>query len=331
MKWTTWILFAASLGLLLAVGVMVSRQANRSAGEQFSAIQKRIAQGNYDRERTIANLDQVLARAQSERLTELQSDIRLARGKLLMQVGAFDRARNDLMIVLDGGQGGRGVERLLVELEERAGDYRAGLARLSKMLEADSTHAEDWVMKGELCRQAGEKTLSTEKQTVAKVLAPESAAIATPLLELAAALDPTDAKRVAVEHDLRGLFGFALEREGEEALVAADATSRDFATAREALSRSFVLKFDARPFATLVELLRRAGHNTEAVDLCTAGLRIPAVRGDARVTKVLVDAVTDLDRPKFAGTVTAQWITRDQAMSAEFYLGCCRVMYRAEE
>ena len=286
-------LFAASLLLLLAVGVMVSRQASRTPEAEFAAIEKRIAQGNIDIERTIANLDQVLARAQNARSTELQNKVRVARGKLLMRVGAFERARNDLKIVLDAGYDERAVERLLVELEQRAGDSRAALARLSHILEVDPGHGEDWARKGELCRQAGDKMLSTEKASLAKVLAPESTAKALPLIELASALDPTDPKRVAVGHDLRQLFGFTLEKEGEEALVSADTCSRDFATARDAFARSFAMRFDAQAFGTLFELLRRAGHNTEAVDLCTAAMRVPAVRSDARVTMLLMDALTE--------------------------------------
>ena len=175
----------------------------------------------------------------------MAGDIRLARGKLLMQVGAFERARNDLTIVWEERHGDRAVERLLVELEQRAGDYRAALLRIMHLIELDGTHAEDWRTKGELHRAAAEKAISQCKEVLSKVLVPENAGKATVLLDRAAALDPKDPRRVSIGHDMRDLFEFTNEDQAERALSTADAASRDMADARAALAHSLVLAFDA--------------------------------------------------------------------------------------
>src|SRR4051812_7139630 len=211
MKWTTWILSLCSLGLLLAVGLMVFRQARQTPREEFRRVQQRMAHGGFDREQTIANLNEALVNAEDARDVDLSNEIRLARGKLLMQVGAFERARNDLTVVWEARGGDQTVERLLVDLEQRAGDYRAALLRVGHLIEADASQAADWRTKGDLHRAAADKSLEQRKQAMSKVLIPDSAAKANALLDRAAALDPSDPRRVAIGRDLHDLFRFADE------------------------------------------------------------------------------------------------------------------------
>jgi tetratricopeptide (TPR) repeat protein len=331
MKWTSWMLLAASLGLLLAVGLMVARQSRQTPREEFKAIERRVSQGNYDRERTISQFNQVLIRAEDARDSELAGDIRLARGRLLMQVGSFERARNDLTIVWEERRGDRTVERLLVDLERRAGDYRASLQRIDHLLEADPTHAEDWRTKGDLHRAAAEKSIAQYEEISAKNLVPDVTAKVSALLEHMSGLDPEDPRRVSIGHDLRDMFDYANEQLGERALSTADAASRDFSEARRALSRSLVLQFDAGALASLVEILKRAGHTTEAIDLCTAAWRVPAVRSEARMATFMVEALSELGRPRHASDVATYWINRGVPMTSEFYLDCCRLLAQSRQ
>src|SRR6185295_8942424 len=113
MRWTTWCLFLVAMACLTAVGVMVSRQTQATPTDFFRTVQQRIAEGRYDKEQSLANLDIALEGALGAHDAGLEGEIRLARGRLLMSLGAYERARTDLDRVLELRAGDRSIERLL--------------------------------------------------------------------------------------------------------------------------------------------------------------------------------------------------------------------------
>lgn len=330
MKWTTWILFAAAMAVLLALAAMVTRQRGRTTVELFANIELRLADKSYDQEQVLSDLDLALAEARAAHDAGLAARILLTRGKLLMQIGAFERARADLQTVYAERNGELAIGDLLVELATRAGDYRAGLARVKEELDRDPSYGRGWAQCGKLHRRAAEKTVAQCTALVERALVPEDAQMARAWIERSSALDPLDPERVAMSHRLRTLLGSDDEGLIEEVLKSCDAASRETREARTALARSLALAFDVEAFTSLLELFARAGHREESLLLGQCGERIQAVRESLPTAAFLVRELARDGRFRSAAQVAQPWLNRKLPASAQFFLDCCRALYSAQ-
>jgi len=317
MRWPTWTLLIAALALLAIVGAMVSRQSQVTPEEFLAAVEKRIEDGRYDREQTLQNLDQVLARAREAGDPDLETRVLLRRGRLLMDLGAFDRARTDLFAVAEKRPEDRDVESDLIDLDTRAGDFAAAEVRVRRGLEHEPDSLMAWTRLGRLHRLAAERSEATATELVARLLAPDELSEARELLARSAALDAEDLERPAIGERLRVLL-----RDEEESLQdilrAADRASADSAKARQAYARALRCGVDAEPLAGLLDLFGRAGRRDLAADLAMASLRFDAMRTDVVVARSLLESLEELGRYRFASELARQWSLRRVPLDAEF-------------
>src|SRR5687767_15813873 len=108
-----------ALGALgLAVGAWL-RDPDRTPAEEFALVERRIAAGLYDQQQSLASLDRALLRAHDVGDLELADRVLLARGRLLLELTAYDRARADLVQVLERRGSDPALEEVLIELEAR--------------------------------------------------------------------------------------------------------------------------------------------------------------------------------------------------------------------
>ncbi len=331
MKWTTWILFALAVALVTGVLAMVTRQSNSTPEDFFATVQSRMSSGRYDREQAVENLDQVLESAQEGGDSELAARVRLLRGQTLRDMGAYERARADFLAVAALRPADPAVEEDLVELEQRAGDYHAALARAQRMIDRDPSRAHPRVLLGRLHRLAGDKALARGRESLGKTLVPSANEQANDFLTRSVALDPKDPRRIAIAHRLRDLLRSADPGVIEEVLDAADAASAELEAARAAWTDSLEHGVEPEAFAGLVDLFERAGQTVRAVDLATTTVRFPSMHSNPEFARTLMHALSDLGRWRFASEIAAQWGTRSTNVPADFLLECCEVLWRGDK
>ncbi len=317
MRWPTWTLLFAALALLAIVGAMVSRQSRVTPEEFLAIVEGRIEDGRYDREQTLQNLDQVLARAREASDVSLETHVLLRRGRLLMELGAFDRARTDLLAVAEKRPQDREVEADLIDLDTRAGDFAAAEVRVRRGLEHEPESALAWTRLGRLHRLASASSERTAIELIGRHLAPDELGEARGLIARSSALDVEDLERPAIAERLRRIL-----RDEEESLQdilrATDRAAVDSTKARQAYARALQCGVDAEPLAGLLELFGRAGRRDLAADLAMASMRFDAIRTDVVVARALLESLEELGRYRFASELARQWSLRRVPLDAEF-------------
>ena len=123
MNWPTKIFFALVIALVVSLVAMVSRERLRTPGEVLQEVQAELAREGHDSRALLRRLTSALDRAESSdqsspALRELCADLRIARGRILLGLGATGEARSDFEKVLsDYRSGDVDVRRLLVDTE----------------------------------------------------------------------------------------------------------------------------------------------------------------------------------------------------------------------
>ncbi len=330
MKVTSWILFGLAVVLTLGVLAMITRQAKMTPKEHFVLVEERARKGFSDREQTIANLDQVLDRAIDVGDVELATQVQLSRGRALMELGAFDRARDDLSAVAAARPGDVAVENDLAELEARSGDYRAAQDRVSRMIQRDPSNLSAYVRLGRLHQQAAERTVARTLEVLNRSLVPENSERARELLENSTALLPGDPRRVALSDELRELMSGGDDTLLQDAINAADFACQDMDAARDAFTRSLERGSDPEAIAGLISLYQRARHTSLGVDLGTTTVRMGAVRSNPEFGRALLSGLVELGRERYAADLALTWVRGQTPISGEFCAECCAVLYRAK-
>ncbi|MBL8860667.1 MAG: hypothetical protein JNK02_01530 [Planctomycetes bacterium] len=330
MRWTTWTLSLAAVALLVVVGTMVSRQSRVTPEEFLQAVERRIEDGRYDREQTLLNLDQVLERARAAADPELETRVLARRGRLLMELGAWDRARRDLLAVAERRPDDREVENALVELETRAGDFAAAEARVRRELEREPESPTAWTRLGRLHRLTAQKHEATAVELMARRLAPDDLRAAQRSALRAAALDAGDLARPALFEELRKILRDEQEDLFQQVLRSLDRASESAAEARDAYARALGPGLAPEPLAGLLQLFAQAGRPDLAADLASSTLRYDVLRSDVPVARALLESLEELGRFRYGSELARQWTLRKAPLDGAFLSLLARIAYAAE-
>jgi len=331
MKLGTWLFLLLTAGLLLAGGAAVLRNRNETPDTAFQNVQKQIAKGHSSVEEILEGLEDALKFAERAGDSGTATEIRRTRGRVLLDLGAHDQARRDFETVLDVVGNDYEIEGLLVELERRAGNLEAAIARVERRLEQDESEGEVWVQAADVYVSSADQRIENCLASLARVLVTQDEARAAELLQRGAALDPSDPLRVAVGHDLWQLFAADADRKRQEALAAMDAASEDLRRARQAYSRSLELAADPRAVAGLLEILARSRHHDETLDLGIASLPFGDVQNDPDTALILIRTLRESGHLSFAAEFATGWaLNEDTAPNAELYAECCRTLLENE-
>ncbi len=331
MKLSNWILFGLALALVLGVLAMVARQAKMTPTEFFAIVEERAKKGTADREQTIANLDQVLDRATDVGDVELGTRAQLLRGLTLMDLGAYDRARDDLSAVAAARPGDIAVENDLAELEARSGDFRAAQERVAKMIQRDPSNLSAYVRLGRLHQQAADRTIARTLEILNRSLIPENSARARVLLENSTALMPGDPRRVALSDELRLMLAGGTPGMLEDAINSADQACADLDAARQAFTSSLEHGVEPEALAALITLFERAQKTPLGVDLGTVTLRMAALRQNPGFQKALLAGLVELGRMRYAADLAQLWTDDKQPnVSADLYAESCVIFWETK-
>ena len=329
MKWSSWILFALSLTLLFGVAAMVTRQSSTSAAEHYALVKARASQGVLDREQALMNLDQCLRQAEDEGDAELAADIRRERGQLLVELGAFDRARADLTLVANLRPSDADVARALVELELAAGSFESARKRIDASLSASPESALLWSTLARAWRLEAESHLEACDAEHARRFAVEEARLQRRRSRLAAAIAKDDARRPALYARLQADLEANGETDGARILKLLDAAAACNHAALEAAARAVELGADVDALVLSMELAREAQDLDRLVALGLAAEKIPASRADSRRALLLLHALRAQGRTLLAADLAQAWMPLRADWPADFWRAACITLHEA--
>ena len=336
-----WALLVGS-GLFAAiVAATVTRENARPPEVELREVQDRMRRGRIDREEALSDLNHLVDRTTSSGDSRIAARTRLARARILMEIGAVGRAREDLQIVLGLGvlspEERRDVEDDLIDLDLRSDDRRDlqhGLQRVKDQIDRNPDDGAAWARKGALHLATAEGALDRGREVVNGRMLADAAERARGILDRLAAMDPADPRRAAVGRELSVVFGGGDERPCALALRAADAAAQDSEQARIALATS-LSDLGARPgtgsaLASLLELLDRAGRSEEASRLGIAVWRRIQSAGDVDAAMALARIRDRLGNGALAGDV-AKWILgRGGPIASSRLAELCDILYRGQ-
>jgi tetratricopeptide (TPR) repeat protein len=333
-----WILLLGAAALAAAVAAMATRESVRSSEEELRRVKEHLKRGRLDREEALSDLDRLIDRTLDSGDSAFVTQVRLARGRILMDIAAWDRAREDLQVALGlavlSPAERREVEDDLIGLDMRTLDYDKGLQRVKTLLDRDPRDGSAWARAGELHRAKAERSLVRAREVIESRLIAEDATRARGSLDRLGTMDPTDPRRPAVGHDLAALFEVGEEDRTQQILLLSDEAARENAQARTAfatgLSAPDALAGPGRALAGLFDLLSRAGHAEEAAQLGTCALRAMQARGDMDSVALFVRVLDGLDRQDYACDLARWLVDRGTPIAPELLLELSGLFYRAE-
>ncbi|MFN0008293.1 MAG: hypothetical protein ACKVXR_10320 [Planctomycetota bacterium] len=331
----SWIFLVGAVALAGAVAAMATREHARSPEEDLRDIHERLGRGKLDRDDALSGLDRLVERTLETGDPAFVAKLRISRGRLLMDIAAWDRAREDLQVAL-----GLGVlsdlerdeaEDDLIALHLRAGAHENALNLVKTLLDRDPGDASAWMRSGEIHRQKAEIQLVDARELIASRLVADEALQAEAELDRLAAMDPIDPKRPAASHALAARFEIGDEDRASRILRMALAAARENSQARMAFATSIAVKDPradpGRALAALIELLDRAGRSGDAAEVGTCGLRMLRSRGDTNGIGLLVDVLEKLGRKGYACEVGKRLVAMPNPIPPSRLLKLTRLFY----
>ena len=333
-----WMLLAGSAVLAAAVAAMATREGVRSPEEELRGIQERLTRGRIDRDDALTDLDRLVDRTLETGDPAFVARLRRARSRLLMDIAAWDRAREDLRVALGLGALSD-VERDeaeddLIRLYVRGEDYENGLNLVKSLLDRNPRDASAWMRSGDIHRAKAEIPLADARGLIESRLVADEALDAEAELARLAAMDPADPRRPAASHGLMARFEIGDEDRAQRILRLADAAARENAQARAAYATSLALKDPradpGRAIASLIELLQAAGRLEDAAEIGTCGLRMMQARGDASSIGLFVDVLEELGRTGYACEVGGRLVRMNGPVAPGRLLELTKLFYANE-
>ncbi|HZO10425.1 MAG TPA: hypothetical protein VFC77_13650, partial [Myxococcota bacterium] len=333
-----WVLLVGSATLAAAVAAMATREGARSPEEELRGIQERLSRGRIDREDALSDLDRLVDRTLETGDPAFVAKLRLSRGRLLMDIAAWERAREDLRVALGLGVlsdvESHEAEDDLIGLHVRAGDYENGLNLVKSRLDRDPRDGSAWMRSGEIHRAKAEIPLASARDLIGSRLVADEALAAEEELDHLAAMDPSDPERPAASHALAALFDLGDEDRALRILRLADAAARENAQARTAYATSLAVKDPradpGRALGSLMELLDRAGRSGDAAEIGTCGLRMMQTRSDATSMGILVDVLEKLGRTGYACEIGRRLVAMSRPVAPSRLLELTHLFYEHE-
>jgi len=329
MKWSSWILYAGALVLVFAVIAMVTRQATSTPEEVFSAVQQRIARGVHDKEQILLNLDHCLQLASQSDKKDLEAEIRRERGAILVELGAYDRARADLTAVVQHAPKDQKAIRALLELELRAREWAVARGRLEDQLRNQPDDAAAWSIYARAWRLEAEDRVAKCKQLVDRSLAAEQANELMEYVRRSAALPLEDLRRTKLAYRIEQALQSDQDYDSAVMLGELDEAARCNAQARAAAEKACALAGDADALVLLLTIRTEALDTEEVARLAMAAERSAVVRRDVRVPSIALPYLRVHGRVQLAADLAQSWSTARPQWPASFWHEACVSLWEA--
>lgn len=329
----TWLLLLLAIAMLAAlVGVWRSGHTQNAHG-LIERARERMAGPLDDLERfpgAMRELDLAIQLADAGGDTAAAREALLYRAELLESRGSLAQAAADLERLLEA-HSPDDVELLsrLARCKLQLGDLAAALNGCERVLALEPKHAVAAALRGQVMFQQGLKQLEEVRAVLDDELSRTDADDGFKLAERIAALDPSDALRPALLHDLRALFPIARSAAADEAAKRIDEVAERWVQARGAFADSFARSVQPQAVYGLIDILYRSGRLIESVDFGLAVRNLPEAF-DAQVLQILVLSMNALGRPKIASKLVGETPDSDQGLPFDFRLRLAKILYDSQ-
>ena len=212
MQRSTQFLFLIVVGILVSLGALVSKQSSRTPQEVLEEVRTALASETFEEQTLLRRLGASLRATEpgaegNEALEQVCAELRIARGKLLLRIGATEDAREDFQAVMDRYRpGDRVVRRLLIEAENAEGQTESALRHLEELLHDEPGYGPAWVERGRLHQQLAAQVLETCEEKLNFALVEEDAVSALAVVKRLSARDAEDSRRTTTILELHQLF-----------------------------------------------------------------------------------------------------------------------------
>ncbi|MEM7518406.1 MAG: tetratricopeptide repeat protein [Planctomycetota bacterium] len=333
MKILPWLAFFLSLALIAAVFRMASDSEIVGPERIYKETLEAYSRGRIGAEGAIDRLETAIALAEAEGKSNLVANLYTERGRFFLQMNGLNRAREDFLRVLEVYRpGDLDVERLLVDVEMKAGNYDQARERLQDILSDDQGDSPAWAMMGRLHLLSGREKMQEAEQAINRTLVAEDSETAIRLLRRITARDPRDPSRVALVRTLRALFNREDDEVVRRVLDIADLVSEDNRSARSSSASSLAQRINAPAAQQILGLFSSAERHEEAARLGLLLTERPVVRNNSVATLQILRSMKALGRTKTAVEVLAPWQRKGLTVDdPEFYELGCQLLYDAEE
>lgn len=331
MKATSWILLSAALVVLCALAGLFLSGGRHEPRDLLDSAMLRFHGPEQDPGATLKELELALRTAEGDGDDELASDILIARGRVLREVGAFGPARADFERALERYRPGSiDIELEIVRLDEETGDLTEALARALALADRAPERLEAWTRAGSILARISEEKLSAARAICESNLGEERARLALVYARRAAGMESDDPLRVSQLTGLRSQFVPPDQADSLETLSLVDQASQAISRARAALAHSFAGQPDREAVQAYFDILARAGRIQDAVDFGLSVAPQRTVNSSPAFMERLARVLIDSGRPATADNVIRRHWNRNVQAGESFYLTWCEALYKAQ-
>jgi len=336
MKWPTKLFFAVAIAAVISLVAVVSRQRMRTPREVLDEVQAALQSDVYDQQGLLRRLDSSLRRAESGDLQlpavrEVCADLRLTRGRLLLEIGSTDRAREDFEYVLETYRpDDRETRRLLIEAESAEGRYEDALLHLGELLEDEPTYAPAWIQSGVLHQELAERYLDQCDEKLRYALIEVDAQRASDVLHELAARDPLDPARVNALLELRRIFASSSEELLGQVLALSEEASVHLTECRRVLLQSFAIELDGDALRRYLVILEAAGRHPNALALGSLVALQGPYKADPNSAQLIIRMLMERGDYTHASELAGVWINHREPLGADFLRLECEALYRGK-
>lgn len=331
MKWTT----ATVLFLALAAGgvgaaVVLNRQP-KTPDQILEDIKAKMGSPLFDKANALSRLDRALDDTRGRGDDEVTAGLLRTRADIYSELGAYDRARADLEMLLANHQrGDRSLELELAVLQDKDEQTVEALQRVRALIQREPEFTEAWATRGRLEESAAAAELDAAYAKLNMALARTEASHARDLVDELAARDAEDPQRAGIVFELRDIFYTTKQDDLNEVLGLVASPRAGLRRARAAYARAIAGKATGPLVVALTGLLDRAGQQELALSLGVAGQASPEIAQNVEAMTSLLDALIDAKRIPEARSLLLSWDWK-LGGSLEFYRSAGQVFYEAEE
>ena len=337
MKWSNRIFFLIATAVLVALAAVISRHRLLTPDQILREARLELESGSYDPQGLLRRLSSGLRRAESGDPLEpaeldVIADLRLVRGRLLLEIGATDQARLDFNTVLEKYRpGDRESRGLLIEAEVAEGDLEGALDHIGDLLADEPGFGPAWAQSGALHQRLAEDLLLRVDEIVHTALVEEDAALARRAVRELAARDAADPARAHALLELRTLFDGSDDEGLATALSLCDEATIHLTACRRALLKGLSIELDGDSLQRYLNLLGDARRELDAVALGTLVASADPETSDPRAAEFTIRLLLERGDGDRAARLAARWVTREEPLSPEFLRLACEALYRGRE
>lgn len=334
MKWPTKLFFAIAIAAAISLIAVVSRQRMRTPREVLEEVRAALQNDVYDQQALLRRLDSSLRKAESGDLLlpavrETCADLRLTRGRLLLDIGSTDGARADFEYVLENYRPeDRETRRLLIDAETAEGQLESALVHLNELLEDEPTFAPAWIQSGALHQALAEQFLTQCEEKLRYALIENDSQRANDVLRELAARDPLDPARVNALLELRKLFSGTSEELLGQVLALAEEASVHLTECRRVLLQSFAIELDGDALRRYLVILEAAGRHPNALALGSLVALQGPYKADPESAELIIRMLMERGDYAHASDLASVWINHREPLGAKFLRLECEALYR---